>query len=352
MEHILSSTADKRAHTDASLGAERAGADAASDRSEERAQRILDDLIERDRISADDRLFKFRQKADRLLARERSASPTNDSSLAAERQTADEDKRQEREVTDALLEGERQRSDAATRTEHREQGADRASMTLQRQETNEQLLTERNESDVANSALAEAKGALLQSLGARTRSSDVLGIVAHDLRSPLSVIAMNSESIVESSAEGPTREAAEDVLRAAARMERILADLLDVVRIESGGLRIVKRPHDVGMLVSEILKIYQPLFVRRGLTFNAVVPAAGLVASFDHDRIVQVLSNLLGNAMKFTLAAGTVDLHVEPHAGSIEFVVRDNGPGIAATALPNIFKRFWQIDNYGRRGLG
>jgi signal transduction histidine kinase len=77
-----------------------------------------------------------------------------------------------------------------------------------------------------------------------------------------------------------------------------------------------------------------------------------VVASFDHDRIIQVLSNLLANAMKFTPANGTVDLHVEQRTDQVELVLRDDGPGIAATALPHIFKRFWQIDSSGRRGLG
>lgn len=352
MEHLLNSMAENRAHTDASLGAERAGADAASVRSAARTQRILDDLIERDRIRADDRLFKFRQEADGMLARERLASPRGDESLVIERQTADADKRRERHITDALLDGERHRADAATKTERRELGTDQASMALQRQDTNDQLSTERTQSDGAATDLAEAKGALFQSLGARARGNDVLGMVAHDLRSPLSVIAMNSECIVELSAEGPTREAAQDVILAAARMERILADLLDVVRIESGGLRITKRPHDVGKLVSEILQTYQPLFVRRGLNFRAVVPSPAVTVSFDHDRIVQVLSNLLGNAMKFTPGDGTVDLHVEQQTDHVEFVLRDSGTGITAAALPNIFKRFWQIDDQGRRGLG
>ena len=76
------------------------------------------------------------------------------------------------------------------------------------------------------------------------------------------------------------------------------------------------------------------------------------MASFDHDRIIQVLSNLLGNAMKFTPRGGTVELHVEQKTNEIEFVLRDSGHGIAANALPHIFERFWQIDGYERRGLG
>jgi signal transduction histidine kinase len=74
--------------------------------------------------------------------------------------------------------------------------------------------------------------------------------------------------------------------------------------------------------------------------------------AFDHDRIVQVLSNLLSNAMKFTQAKGTVGLRANWHADCVEFVVSDSGPGIAKDALPHVFERFWQAGTESRDGLG
>jgi signal transduction histidine kinase len=352
MEQMRQRIAEKRANTDASLGAERAGVDAATDRLAEKAQRALDDLIERDRIWADQGLLKFRENADGVLARERSASPPRDHSVVAERQAADDDKKAERKVTDALLDRERQKADSVTETERLRHDADRTSMDQQRQDTNDQLSTERGDADQATSARVETRGALAHSKSARIRGSDVLGMVAHDLRSPLCVIAMNSESIAALTDDRATRDAAEDVMRAAARMERILADLIDVARIEAGTLRIVKAPLDVGILVNEVFQTYRPLFSKRGLTFLVTLPNPSVMAVFDHDRIIQVLSNLLGNAMKFTPAGGTVRLHVETRSDQVEFVLHNTGPGIAPTALPHIFERFWQIDSDGRRGLG
>jgi signal transduction histidine kinase len=88
------------------------------------------------------------------------------------------------------------------------------------------------------------------------------------------------------------------------------------------------------------------------MTFSVGVPIPAIVAFFDRDRIVQVLSNLLGNALKFTPREGAVHLHAVRGEGQIEFVLRDSGPGIHSTALPHVFERFWQIDSDTRRGLG
>jgi signal transduction histidine kinase len=191
----------------------------------------------------------------------------------------------------------------------------------------------------------------VQAQDEQARGTDILATVAHDLRTPLSVIFMNARSIVDTVQETTTKEAVEDVIRAAARMDRLLTDLLDVARIESGTLRIVKRRHDAGAIVTEVVRSYRPLFADRGLTLQGQRPASAMNAFFDHDRIVQVLSNLLGNAMKFTIE-GTVDLSLDHSPGWIEFVVKDTGVGILPEALPHVFERFWQIDSDTRRGLG
>jgi signal transduction histidine kinase len=112
--------------------------------------------------------------------------------------------------------------------------------------------------------------------------------------------------------------------------------------------------HDVGALLGEIRASYTPLFETRQLTFTVIAPAPPVPAlvAFDHDRIVQVLSNLLSNAMKFTQAKGTVSLRANWHADCVEFVVNDSGPGIAKGALPHVFERFWQAGTESRDGLG
>lgn len=349
MEQSKSETADGRAHTDASLGAERATADAENPVSAAAARRLLDDLIERDRILADLKLFKFRDRADRTLSRERSDSPSPNSAASSERAAADQCKKVEREVTDAILQRERERSDTAVEMERSEHDALSVELGVRRQDTDDQLSTERHGADVTATALDETRSALAQ---AQTQQHDVLGIVAHELRSPLTVISMNAESIADLAREVVTRTSARAIMLAVARMERLLSDLLDVARIESGTLRMVRRQHDFASLLLEVFQSYEPMFSDRDIKFTVNTPTESMVACFDYDRIVQVVSNLLGNAMKFTQGGGTVALHVERQAEQVVVTLRDNGPGIPQSALPHIFERFWQIDSDARRGLG
>jgi signal transduction histidine kinase len=340
-----------RAHTDASLGAERADTDSSRSLKIARTQRALDDLIERDRIVADASLKSLRARNDSLLAHERLASPALDRAVLQERRIADSGKEAERTITDAHVERQRQRTDAGLEAERREQELDRERQDAHRQDTDEQLLEERSRADATATALGETTEALHDARSEQARHHDVLGIVAHDLRNPLHVITLNAQNIAEATTDA-TKEDALEVIRAAARMNRLLTDLLDVARIESKTLRIAKRPHDVGLLLTEVLRSYRPLFADRGVTFSVGVPIPAIVAFFDRDRIVQVLSNLLGNAMKFTPREGAVHLHAVRGEGQVEFVLRDSGPGIHPDAVPHVFERFWQIDSDTRRGLG
>ena len=354
MSDIRETTAEVRALTDASLVAERASTDAATERTSARLQRALDDQIERDRIIADARLLKFRDRADGILSQNRSMSSGTASSLRVERLVADDGKMHERAVVDGLLEHERQRADAAVDTERREREAHDAGHHARRRATDEQLFTERTDADDVVIGLDAATDELAKVHSEQARRGDVLGVVAHELRNPLSVIALNAELLAERVQDPVLREAASDATRAAARMARLLADLLDVTRIQAGGLAIAKGEHDVSALLSEVHHTYEPLFAARGIGFTVDLPPVAMVATFDYDRIIQVLSNLLGNAMKFTPAKGLVRLRAEPRRedNQIELVLTDNGPGISAGALPHVFERFWQRDADTTRGLG
>jgi signal transduction histidine kinase len=341
-----------RAQTDASLGAERAITDEATHRAAVRSQRLLDDLIERDRIWADERVFKYRETADAVLAVKRSAGPVPDRLVASEREVADDDKKAERVVTDSILDGQRRRADAAANTERVERQWDQDRLTDHRHDTDQRLSTERSEADDSTVTLDKLRNALTDAKTQQDRRKDIFGMVTHDLRNPLSIIALNAQWIAHDATAASTREAAEQVMLAAARMERLLRDLLDFARFESGSLRIVKRTHDVCLLVNEVFQAYRPLFAERRMILTVSVPPESIAASFDHDRIVQVLSNLLGNAMKFMLPGGTAALRVLRRQADIEFLLSDTGPGIHPDQLPHVFERFWQVDSTMRRGLG
>ena len=286
MESVRRDIAETRAQTDASLVAERADTDSARLLAAAAEVRKLDDLIERDRLIADERLKIFRDSADQVLVRGRSGSERRGVAVALERDVADENKKAERRIADLQLERERKRGDAIVERERQEHEADRARIESRRHDTDDQLLLERNRADAAVAALDETQHALADAQSERERQLDVLGMVTHDLRSPLSVIVMNAQSIAEVTAEASTREEALEVTRAAWRMERLLTDLLDVARIESRTLRIARGQHDVGEFVADVLRSYQPLFAARGMKFSVAVPNPSLVAWFDRDRIV------------------------------------------------------------------
>jgi signal transduction histidine kinase len=360
MQQLKSDIADDRSLTDACLDAERvAGSDADGAIATSAARQILDDLIERDRRLADARLLKFRVQVDRTLSRERSAAPSADLCVAHERDSAEQCKLIERKVTDALLQQERQKSDAAVEARREDHDEVLDGLESKRQKTDDQLSIERQGADAIGNALGEtksilgdARNSLTQAQTKEQRQHNVLDMVAHDLRSPLGTIYLSADCIASTTTDESIRSAARLIERAAARMERLVSDLVDVACIESGALRISRQSQDVSALLKEVLDSYESMFSARDITFCVDTKSDGVEACFDHDRIVQVLSNLLGNAMKFTQAGGTVGLRIERQAAMVVFVVSDDGAGIARAALPHIFERFWSVDSNARRGLG
>jgi signal transduction histidine kinase len=214
------------------------------------------------------------------------------------------------------------------------------------------LSEERGEADAIAADRDASEHALGLARSVEAGRKDVFAMVTHDLRSPLCVIVANAEVITESTGNEFVREAAGDITRAAARMGRLLTDLLDVARIDAGTFRLNKHEQDVRTLVSELRQLYQPLFDGRSVTLSVGMPEAGVVASLDSDRVVQMLSNLLGNALKFTHAGGSVALNVEGGGEQLVFAVQDDGAGIYPSAVPHLFERFWQNDPDARRGLG
>jgi signal transduction histidine kinase len=321
---------------------------------EDETLNILGKLVEHDRLIVDARLRKFRDGSDIVLARERTASTAPLGLVAPERTLADKATVRERETDDAAMRQERQRSDDAVqmqRDEHAAGAVDRA----RREDTDEKLRAERLRVDRALTSLGNTEQALSLAEQEIQRRSSVLAMVAHELRNPLAVISMNMEFIADRLVDTEISEPATEVQLSVARMNRLLEDLLDLARIEGGTLRITKRPFDVSALLSEILAAYGPFFSKRGVSFTSepLAPGTpGTVALFDHDRIVQVLSNLLSNAMKATPAGGTVSLRVDRRVDHIELAVKDTGTGIAADALPHLFNRFWQGTSAAGAGLG
>ena len=187
---------------------------------------------------------------------------------------------------------------------------------------------------------------------------DLVAVVAHDLKNPLNAVAMAAALLGKSAPPGADGERARRqsgiITRATDRMNRLIHDLLDVSAIDAGRLELDRQPHRVGTIVSDALEAMTAMAQEKQLTLERAVAADvdELLALCDRDRLVQVFSNLVGNAIKFTDAGGRITVSAERHADGIAFSVRDTGPGIAAEHLPHLFDRFWRIRGTKRDGTG
>ena len=148
------------------------------------------------------------------------------------------------------------------------------------------------------------------------------------------------------------RRQAEIVRRAADRMNRMIQDLLDVKRMESGRLTIDLKPEAPESLISDTVDMLRPLAAGSTIRLETSIDEDLPTVMADSARIQQVLSNLVGNAVKFTPRAGRITVCAERMADEVRFGVIDTGPGIPAEQLPHIFGRFWQARSSDRRGIG
>lgn len=183
-------------------------------------------------------------------------------------------------------------------------------------------------------------------------SEEVLSIVAHDLRNPLSAIGLRAQSLLRSISDERQKNHLRVIIGSAQQMNTLIEDLLDLARLESGQLRLVRSAIEVAPLLTQVLEVHRPLLDAAGLRL-AVRVAPGLPRiEADAGRVTQVLSNLLGNAVKFTPPGGTVTLAAELTDGGICLSVEDTGPGISPEQQSRLFERFWQGSGTDRRGAG
>ena len=181
----------------------------------------------------------------------------------------------------------------------------------------------------------------------------VLKIVSHDLRNPLHTISMSTSLMLEVPLGEEERVKRLNMIkRAGDRMNRMIQDLLDVAKFEAGRLAIEPRPVSASAIVHEAVEMLRPIAAERQITLDASVASELPATQADAGRVQQVLSNIVGNAIKFTPAGGRITIRVEPVGGVARFAVSDTGPGIPTAQLPLIFGRFWQANPGDRRGIG
>ena len=184
------------------------------------------------------------------------------------------------------------------------------------------------------------------------RSRDhVMGIVAHDLRNPLSAITMKAALMKRHATSEKIRGDADSIQNVATRMEYLIKSLLDVTTMEAGRFSLTRASCDVDDLMRETLELFSNLAASKHIRLQVDVSDHGLAIDADRDRVLQVLSNLIGNALKFTPQGGEVKISVEHRQDLARFAVSDTGPGIAESDVAKLFDRFWKGAAAGT-GLG
>jgi signal transduction histidine kinase len=186
---------------------------------------------------------------------------------------------------------------------------------------------------------------------------DLLAVVSHDLRNPLSSILTSSamlerRALAHSDDAARARKHADIIRRSVERMDRLIGDLLDLACIEAGALAIQQRVHAVGELIQEAIEAQQPLAKEKAIAIEAVLASPTLSVHCDRDRVLQIFTNLLGNAIKFTPDGGSITVRTELSPVEVRFTVQDTGPGIPPEELPHVFDRYWQARKRTRSGVG
>jgi signal transduction histidine kinase len=319
---------DAREQTDDSLRDEREKSDRAISEGRDLVADVADEVVRHARSEADAVLLEARDKADRLLH-------DHDGALAAVRVVE-----RERAVEDAALRDDREAADEALEFERLE--------TLRL--LSRLLPEERSATD------GHLQAERVRSDGALANRDDFLGLVAHDLRDLLSGVAMSAavlaKTIDTTDQRAPLAMEIARIQRHTARATRLIGDLVDVASIDAGRLSITLAPGDLSALLAEVADEFRASAAAKGITL-AVDGETGIVAGdFDHARLFQVLSNLVGNSIKFSPRGTRIVLRGERAGDQLHCSVTDHGPGIPADQIEAVFERFAQLQPNDRRGLG
>ena len=206
-------------------------------------------------------------------------------------------------------------------------------------------------------ALAIAHARMFDAAQTANRAREqLLATLSHDLKNPIGTMQMAVDFALDLLPDGAGYREVRSTLatgrRATERMLCLVHDLLDVAAVEAGRLTIAPAPVDPVSLVAEVLDAHRLIARSKGVALQSAVPAGLPPVHADHERLLQALGNLTGNAVKFTPAGGRVRIEADRVDDGVRFAISDTGPGISRTELPRIFDRFWRGNGRGRSGTG
>ncbi|HUF68004.1 MAG TPA: PAS domain S-box protein [Longimicrobiales bacterium] len=207
----------------------------------------------------------------------------------------------------------------------------------------------------AVSALAVDNARLYESARRAIRArDDVLAVVSHDLGNPLAAVRIGTTVLASALTDMHLPETILEHLRGVRKsvdqMDRLIGDLMDVERMDTAGpLALGAKPVRAATVISSVMEMFNVIAAAKQVSLHSRVPVSVPTIRADRDRLVQALSNLVGNAIKFTQPLGAVEIAVELVDHSLLFSVTDDGPGIDPTDLEHVFDRFWRASR-GERG--
>jgi CheY-like chemotaxis protein len=180
----------------------------------------------------------------------------------------------------------------------------------------------------------------------------VLSVVAHDLRNPLNVISLAANALLQRLPSPAARRPIERIVRSAHRAQRMVSDLLSIGALETGQFALELKTVETSGLILLALESQQGVAAEASLIVGTDVSPELPPLQGDEERLLEVLDNLIGNAVKFTGAGGSITVGASTEGGEVKLWVKDTGTGIPPEQLPHIFDRFWQAKKKERRGIG
>jgi signal transduction histidine kinase len=184
---------------------------------------------------------------------------------------------------------------------------------------------------------------------------DHTAMLVHDLKQPLAIIALRAEFIVDEGGDEEMVRSGQAIREAVRQMERLIESVLELSRLEAGQLKLERQPGEIDEVVDEVVGQLRGLAERRGISLTGACAAAHTPVLIDRAKIVQVLQNLLGNALKFTPAGGTIEVRTAVAGRELSVTVEDSGSGLPAGDAARLFDK-WHQSGSGRAkggtGLG
>lgn len=346
----------ERQQTDDSLTVERGKTDESFETYKGQAESNTDKAVIKNRLEADNARHKRRSETDMRRDGEgfehtdKKTQDANDLHLQNERKSEDGAIKKERTKNDLAIEQERGEKEKLLNK----------IVSLEREATDKHLLVERaktdHETENAAKLLLVEQAAHSDTRSALTTREEFVAIVSHDLRNPIGTILSATDMLLdEPSTAGMSVGAkhwVEMIKRNAQTSLRLIGDILDMERIVGGKFNLQLARHCIGEVIKETVESHAHLASEKKIVLKVAPTSIKGFVNCDKDRVTQVLSNLIGNALKFTPEGGTIVVTANEDDDEIKISVCDTGPGIPDEQKNRIFERFAQIGNKNRSGLG